>query len=92
MKKKERNLVFRFGGKILLQSRFGFNLETKFCYSLGLDFPNHICTFKFELCAKKKCRDKKKTKEAKTKPTKTENYTFWNFVLGATSSFPSHDT
>ena len=71
MKKKERNLVFRFGGKILLQSRFGFNLETKFCYSLGLDFPNHICTFKFELCAKKKCRDKKKTKEAKTKQNKT---------------------
>ena len=39
------------------------DLEAKLCYSLDLDFPNHIFAFKFELCAKKKCRDKKQKKK-----------------------------
>ena len=44
-------------------------LEAKFCYSLDLNFPNHIFAFKFELCAKKsgEIKNKSKKKEKKRK-------------------------
>jgi len=39
------------------------DLEAKLCYSLDLNFPNHIFAFKFELCAKKSAEIKNKRRK-----------------------------
>ena len=56
--KKERNPIFRFRGKILLQSKFGFS-------------QSHICIQIFELCAKKSIEIKQTKEEEKTKTKST---------------------
>ena len=54
--KKERNPVFRFGGKILLQSGFGF-------------YQSHICIQILIVCQNKKIKRKKSVEKKRKKKT-----------------------